>query len=327
MEKIDSNLIFNIQSNTEFEDLAFKIFDYQFTHNKIYKKYASLILKGKTPKKIIDIPFLPINFFKSDKVIISKKQSQITFKSSGTQGIRSNHHIADLDLYKSSFRKNFINTYGKIDNTCIVGLLPSYEENGDSSLIYMVDCLIQMSKDINSGFYNNNFKKLEAILKQNENKQIKTIIIGVTYAILDFAKKFPMNLNNTIIIETGGMKGRRKELLKEEVHKILCSCFNLKNIHSEYGMTELLSQAYSKKEGIFHTPAWMKVLVRDIYDPLSVTSKKTSGAINIIDLANIYSCSFIATNDTGTLISKSNFKLNGRVNNADIRGCNLLLEE
>ena len=326
MEKIDSNLIFNINTNHEFEALSFKIFDYQINNNEIYRKYASLILKDKIPNKITEIPFLPINFFKSEQIITNKLQAQITFKSSGTQGLRSNHHIADLDLYKSSFMNNFKNTYGNIESTCIIGLLPSYEENGDSSLIYMVDSLIKMSNEKNSGFYNDNFKKLEKIIEENEKKKTKTIIIGVTYALLDFAKNHPMNLKNTIIIETGGMKGKRKELLKEEVHQILCSSFNLKNIHSEYGMTELLSQAYSKKDGIFQTPAWMKVLVRDIYDPLSVKSLKGSGAINIIDLANIYSCSFIATNDTGTLISENSFKLSGRVTNADIRGCNLLLE-
>ena len=326
MKKINPNLIFDIKTNHEFEDLAFKIFDYQIRKNDIYRKYATLILKGKSPKKICEIPFLPISFFKSQKIISDKKQSQIIFKSSGTEGIRSSHYIADLNLYESVFKKNFICTYGNIESLCIIGLLPSYEENGDSSLIYMVDSLVKMTKNENSGFYNNDFEKLKSIIIKNESKKIKTIVLGVTYALLDFAKKFPMNLEHTTIIETGGMKGKRKELIKEEVHKILCSAFKLKNIHSEYGMTELLSQAYSKKDGVFQTPAWMKILIRDIYDPLSVTQNNSSGAINIIDLANVFSCPFIATNDTGILISENMFKLNGRISNSDLRGCNLLVE-
>ena len=326
MKKINPNLIFDIKTNHEFEDLAFKIFDYQIRKNDIYRKYSTLILKGKKPKKICEIPFLPISFFKSQKIISDKKQSQIIFKSSGTEGIRSSHYIADLNLYKSVFKKIFISTYGNIESLCIIGLLPSYVENGDSSLIYMVDSLVKMTKNENSGFYNNDFEKLKRIIIKNESKKIKTIVLGVTYALLDFAKKFPMNLEHTTIIETGGMKGKRKELIKEEVHKILCSAFKLKNIHSEYGMTELLSQAYSKKDGVFQTPAWMKILIRDIYDPLSVTQNNSSGAINIIDLANVFSCPFIATNDTGILISENMFKLNGRISNSDLRGCNLLVE-
>ena len=326
MTKINPNLIFDVKTNHEFEDLAFKIFDYQIRKNDIYRKYATLILKGKKPKKIFEIPFLPISFFKSQKIISDKKQSQIIFKSSGTEGIRSIHYIADLNLYESAFKKNFISSYGNIESLCIIGLLPSYEENGDSSLIYMVDSLVKMTKNENSGFYNNDFEKLKRIIIKNESKKIKTIVLGVTYALLDFAKKFPMNLEHTTIIETGGMKGKRKELIKEEVHKILCSAFKLKNIHSEYGMTELLSQAYSKKDGVFQSPAWMKILIRDIYDPLSVTQNNSSGAINIIDLANVFSCPFIATNDTGVLISENMFKLNGRISNSDLRGCNLLVE-
>ena len=190
----------------------------------------------------------------------------------------------------------------------------------------MVNSLIKMSKNKNSGFYNNDFKKLKTILEENENKKTKTIVLGVTYALLDFAKKYPIGLQNTTIIETGGMKGKRKELIKKEVHQILCSAFNLKNIHSEYGMTELLSQAYSPMEGVFQTPPWMKILIRDIYDPLSVTENKSSGAINIIDLANVFSCPFIATDDAGILISENKFKLNGRITNSDVRGCNLLVE-
>jgi len=326
MEKINSDLIFNIKTKSEFEDLAFKFFHYQIKENDIYSKYATLILKGQKPKKLNEIPFLPISFFKSQKIISKERQAEIIFKSSGTKGPRSNHYIADLNLYESSFKKNFIKTYGNIESVCIIGLLPSYEENGDSSLIYMVDSLIKMSKNKNSGFYNNDLKKLKNILEENESDKTKTIVLGVTYGLLDFAKKYPISLQNTTIIETGGMKGKRKELIKKEVHQILCSAFNLKNIHSEYGMTELLSQAYSPMEGVFQTPPWMKILIRDIYDPLSVTENKSSGAINIIDLANVFSCPFIATDDAGILISENKFKLNGRITNSDIRGCNLLVE-
>lgn len=326
MKNINTNSIFKISSNAEFEDLAYKIFEYQFQNNEIYNKYASLILKEKTPQKINQIPFLPISFFKTEEIICKNKKAKQIFKSSGTEGERSNHFIADIELYKASFKNNFISNYGNIEDLCIIGLLPSYQENGDSSLIFMMDTLIKISENVNSGFYGNNFEKLHNIIANNERKNIKTIVVGVTYALLDFANKFPLELKSTTIIETGGMKGKRKELLKEEVHKILCSAFKINDIHSEYGMTELLSQSYSKKNGIFTTPPWMKVLTRDVYDPLSINTERTNGGINIIDLANIYSCSFIATDDLGVLISENEFKLNGRISNADIRGCNQLIQ-
>ena len=320
------NRLFNITSNREFEEIALETHQYQIKNNPIYSKFSSLILKDKKPKTLNDIPFLPIDFFKSEKIISKNKKSQIIFQSSGSSGIRSKHYVADLNLYEKSFMKNFSKIYGDIKNTCIIGILPSYTENGDSSLIYMVNTLIMHSTNSYSGFYNNNFEKLSKVIKKQEINSNKIIIIGVTYALIDFAKDFSRPLKNTIIIETGGMKGKRKELLKEELHIILKKAFHLKNIHSEYGMTELLSQAYSKEKGIFSPPNWMKIIIRDINDPLTILGHNKSGGVNIIDLANIHSCSFIATQDLGIKLDNHRFKINGRFTNADLRGCNLLVE-
>ncbi len=325
MSVLARNRLFNINSDKEFEEMAIETYHYQNKFNPIYSKYSSLILEGKKPKNINEIPFLPIDFFKHEKIISKEKESQIIFKSSGTTGTRSLHYIADLDLYEINFKKNFTSTYGEIKDTCIIGLLPSYQENGDSSLIYMVNTLIQESSNQYSGFYNNDKKKLSRILNKQETENKKTIIIGVTYALLDLAEKFPQPLKNTIIIETGGMKGKREELVKEQVHAILMNAFETKSIHSEYGMTELLSQAYSNGEGLFTPPKWMKIIIRDINDPLSILGINKTGAINIIDLSNVYSCSFIATQDLGFKLDENNFKLSGRLSNADIRGCNLLI--
>ena len=320
------NRLFNITSNREFEEIALETHQYQIKNNPIYSNFSSLILKDKKPKTINEIPFLPIDFFKSEKIISKNKKSQIIFQSSGSSGIRSKHYVADLNLYEKSFMKNFSKIYGDIKNTCIIGILPSYTENGDSSLIYMVNTLIMHSTNSYSGFYNNNFEKLSKVIKKQEIDSNKIIIIGVTYALIDFAKDFSRPLKNTIIIETGGMKGKRKELLKEELHIILKKAFHLKNIHSEYGMTELLSQAYSKEKGIFSPPNWMKIIIRDINDPLTILGHNKSGGVNIIDLANIHSCSFIATQDLGIKLDNDRFKINGRFTNADLRGCNLLVE-
>ena len=326
MKHSHKNRLFNITSNREFKKIALETYQYQITNNPIYSNFSSLILKGKRPEKINEIPFLPIDFFKSEKIISKNKKSEIIFKSSGTSGIRSQHHVADLNLYKASFMESFSKTYGDIKDTCIVGILPSYAANGDSSLIYMVNSLIKKSTNNDSGFYNNNFEELSSVLRKQESNNNNVIIIGVTYALLDFAKNFSQPLKNTIIIETGGSKGKRKELLKEELHIILKKAFQLENIHSEYGMTELLSQAYSKEKGIFYPPNWMKVLIRDINDPLSILAHNKAGGVNIIDLATIHSCSFIATQDLGIKMDDDRFKINGRFSNADVRGCNLLVE-
>ena len=326
MKSFDTNEIFYIKDQTNFEELALKIYYYQSKYNDFYSEYSNFILKGKKPTTTKQIPFLPISFFKTNKIILNNLNHKLIFKSSGTSGVRSSHYVADLELYKKSFINNFLQHYHTIEDICIIGLLPSYETNGGSSLIYMINELIKISNNEYSGFYNNNFQELDKTLKTLELNKTNTILIGVSYALLDFGKAYPQKLKNTIVIETGGMKGKRKEMLKEELHKTLEDYFGLNNIHSEYGMTELLSQAYSKKNGIFLTPKWMNILIRDINDPLSILDFNKSGGVNIIDLANLNSCSFIATDDLGLKLNENEFKINGRLSNSDIRGCNLLIQ-
>ena len=317
--------IFNIKSEEDFKKICFEIFKYQVDYNPIYSSYCEIILKGKNPNKITDIPFLPISFFKEEQIICQGQKIEEIFLSSGTTGNQSKHLVSDLSIYKKSFRKSFELFYGDITDYCILSLLPNYREREGSSLIYMVDDLIKNSKHPESGFYLNDYKKLTQTLIELENKNQKTILFGVSYALLDLAEQFPQKLNNTIIIETGGTKGNRKEVLKEELHESLKSCFKTKTIHSEYGMTELLSQSYSKGNGIFKSPPWKKVLIRDINDPLSFVDKNITGGINIIDLSNIYSCPFIATQDLGKKYNDDSFSIIGRYDNSDVRGCNLLV--
>ena len=317
--------IFNIKSEEDFKKICFEIFKYQVDYNPIYSSYCEIILKGKNPNKITDIPFLPISFFKEEQIICQGQKIEEIFLSSGTTGNQSKHLVSDLSIYKKSFRKSFELFYGDITDYCILSLLPNYREREGSSLIYMVDDFIKNSKHPNSGFYLNDYKKLTQTLIELENKNQKTILFGVSYALLDLAVQFPQKLNNTIIIETGGTKGNRKEILKEELHESLKSCFKTKTIHSEYGMTELLSQSYSKGNGIFKSPPWKKVLIRDINDPLSFVDNNITGGINIIDLGNIYSCPFIATQDLGKKYNDDSFSIIGRYDNSDVRGCNLLV--
>ena len=317
--------IFNIKSEEDFKKICFEIFKYQVDYNPIYSSYCEIILKGKNPNKLTDIPFLPISFFKEEQIICQGQKIEEIFLSSGTTGNQSKHLVSDLSIYKTSFRKSFELFYGDITDYCILSLLPNYREREGSSLIYMVDDFIKNSKHPNSGFYLNDYKKLTQTLIELENKNQKTILFGVSYALLDLAVQFPQKLNNTIIIETGGTKGNRKEILKEELHESLKSCFKTKTIHSEYGMTELLSQSYSKGNGIFKSPPWKKVLIRDINDPLSFVDKNITGGINIIDLSNIYSCPFIATQDLGKKYNDDSFSIIGRYDNSDVRGCNLLV--
>lgn len=317
--------IFSIKSDTEFLKFCMYAFDYQINNNPIYSEYAKYILKERIPKNIAEIPFLPIEFFKKKSIICDKKDVERKFFSSGTEGEKSTHYISDLSLYEQSFNTAFNKFYGDISDYCILALLPTYQENKNSSLMYMINSLIYQTKNPNSGFHMYDFKKLADIINSAEKNGQKTILFGVTYALLDFAKAYPMQLNNTIIMETGGMKGKRKELLKDEVHEILKKAFSLKKIHSEYGMTELLSQAYSYGNNIFNTPNWMRILIRDVNDPFSIIKNKTGG-VNIIDLANIYSCPFIATQDLGKSYDDNSFSILGRYSNADIRGCNLLIQ-
>lgn len=326
--------IFNLKQK-DFEEIALEVFQFQYRENKVYRSYVKTL--GKSPAEIRltrDIPFLPIGFFKTNKVVSGDFDPEIVFESSGTtQAVSSKHYIKDLPIYTESFTKCFSDNYGQIGNFCMIGLLPSYLEKGNSSLVYMVDWLIKNSGHPLSGFYLYDHDKLAETIKQLEAVNQPTILFGVTYALLDFAEYFSSPLKNTIIIETGGMKGRKEELTRMEVHDKLKKAFSLEQIHSEYGMTELLSQAYAKKEGKFYTPGWMKVLIRDDEDPLTiqrlgkkdpVQNKALTGAINIIDLANVYSCSFIATDDVGKLYADGSFEVLGRLDGSDLRGCSLL---
>jgi len=320
------NKIMAIKSESDFEEMSLKLFDYQMENNLIYAPYAALILKGKIPTNIYEIPFLPIDFFKQEQIICQGKGVEEVFLSSGTTGDQSRHLVSDLSIYQTSFTKSFELFYGEITDYCILSLLPNYREREGSSLIYMVDELIRKSEHEKSGFYLNDYDGLSETIAELEKKKQKTILIGVSYALLDLAENFPQILEYTTIIETGGTKGKRKEFLKEELHKILKNSFGLQNIHSEYGMTELLSQSYSKGKGIFKSPPWKKVLIRDTNDPLSIIGEHKTGGINIIDLANIYSCPFISTQDLGKTYDDGSFSVLGRFDNSDVRGCNLLVE-
>ena len=318
--------IFDIKNDAEFEMLALSIFDYQMESNSIYAPYAALILKGKAPNNIFEIPFLPISFFKTEQIICQGRPVEEVFLSSGTSGDQSKHLVSDISLYRESYLKAFELFYGDITQYCILSLLPNYREREGSSLIYMVDDLISKSKHEQSGFYLNDYESLSMRLQKLEKEGQKTILFGVSYALLDLAEQFPQKLEHTLIIETGGTKGKRKEMLKEELHQNLKAAFSLEVIHSEYGMSELLSQSYSNGEGIFKSPPWKKVLIRDTNDPLSIIGDNKTGGINIIDLANIYSCPFIATQDLGKTFEDGTFTVLGRFDNSDLRGCNLLLQ-
>ncbi len=303
-----------------------EVFNQQFKNNLIYRSFCDLLyLSPSDIHQIEDIPFLPISFFKNKKVISGNKSTEIIFSSSGTTGSStSRHHVSDLSIYEQSFLKAFQHFYGAPEDYVILGLLPSYLEREDSSLVYMVDTFIRKSQHPKSGFYLFNHEELHETLIELEASQTKTLLIGVSFALLDFIEKFPQQLKHTIVMETGGMKGRRKELIREDLHSILCEGFGVTQIHSEYGMTELLSQAYSKGDGIFHCPPWMKVLTREMEDPLSIQKTNKTGGLNIIDLANIHSCSFIATQDLGKVHEDGSFEVLGRFDDSDIRGCNLM---
>ncbi len=329
VKNIDFNQkIFEV-TNATFTELCLEIFNFQYTHNSIYQQYCNAL--GSIPKNIVrleQIPFLPVSLFKTHTIKTTAFNEAVVFESSGTtKTINSKHFIKDVELYKKSFITGFNQFYGNAKNWCIIGLLPSYLERNNSSLVMMVDDLIKQSKNELSGFYLYDTEKLHQTLLQNERLKQPTLLIGVTYALLDFAEQYQMQLNYTTVMETGGMKGRREEMTRQEVHEILQNKLGVTTIHSEYGMTELLSQAYSKKEGIFYCPNWMKILVREEDDPFCIkaaVSKTTSGLINVIDLANIYSCSFIATDDVGKLYTNGSFEVLGRKDNSDLRGCSLL---
>jgi hypothetical protein len=320
--------IFSIKSESEFDRYAMEIFHYQALHNEVYNNYLNLLdIASGEIKEVSAIPFIPIELFKEKKIITGESDVDIIFRSSGTTGIQtSSHYLLDRNLYEESFLTGFGYFYNRITDYTILALLPSYIERNDSSLVYMVNRLIKESGKPDSGFYNLQqdalIKKLEQLKARNE----KFILWGVSFALLDLAEKFEFDFGSNIIIETGGMKGKRKEILREEIHSFLCKRFHLDVVHSEYGMTELLSQAYSKGNGIYQAPPWMKIKIRDLNDPFDFSNQNNTGGVNVIDLANIHSCSFIATQDLGKINAPGFFEISGRFDNSDLRGCNLLFQ-
>ncbi len=315
-----------------FNELAIALFKHQHQNNTIYRKFCdSLHIHADAVDSIQKIPFLPISFFKTHKVKTGEFETDSIFESSGTtQTIPSKHFVKDMGLYGKSFTTCFEKFYGRPQNKCILGLLPSYLERKNSSLVLMVDELIKASNNPLSGFYLYDHEKLHSTILHNELLKLPTLLIGVTYALLDFAQSYPMQLKHSIVMETGGMKGRREEMTRQKVHSILQKQLGISLVHSEYGMTELLSQAYSKGDGIFHSPGWMKILLRDEDDPFHIIAatdtqiKWKTGLINVIDLANIHSCSFIATDDIGKLHANESFEVLGRCDSSDVRGCSLM---
>jgi len=321
------NNFFNIHNYNDFDEFSLEIFQFQAKNCSVYKEFLSYLrVDINEIKSINQIPYLPIQFFKSHKIVSSQKRIERTFLSSGTTGsLQSKHYVTDISIYEKSFNKGFEYFYGNIEEYTVLALLPSYLERDGSSLIYMANDLIKKSKKPKSGFYLNNLDELQKTLSKLDEKGDKVLLIGVSFALLDLVENHQFQLKNTVIMETGGMKGRRKELIREELHQILCAGFGVEKIHSEYGMTELLSQAYSKGNGIFECPPWMKILTRDTEDALTILPQGKSGGINVIDLANINSCSFIATQDLGKTYENNTFEVLGRFDNSDIRGCNLMV--
>ncbi len=325
---MDTNQLFNIQDDTDFSRKALEVFKYQSVKNQVYATFLKYL---KVDIKQVDciekIPFLPIQFFKSHFVLSSDAPVMQTFLSSGTTGMsQSKHYVTDLTIYEKSFKTCFEQFYGDVKDYTILALLPSYLEREGSSLIYMVDALIKDSENIDSGFYLDNYRAITEKLHSLSATGKNVLLIGVTYALLDLIEQEKFCLKNTIVMETGGMKGRRKEMIRQELHVLLRDGFGVDTIHSEYGMTELLSQAYSKGNGVFECPSWMKIIIRDTEDPFAVLPIGRSGGINVIDFANIESCSFIATQDLGKMHTSTTFEILGRFDHSDIRGCNLLVQ-
>jgi phenylacetate-coenzyme A ligase PaaK-like adenylate-forming protein len=323
------DIIFNINDQESFRDTALKVFEFQAENNKLYSEFLKgLRITKDDVKTIEEIPFLPVGLFKNHMIITGNQSPAKIFESSGTTGSSaSRHYVSDLSLYEESFSRSFRLFYGEPSDLIIAALLPSYTERDNSSLVYMMNSLIRQSGNSASGFFiNNTDELLEGIKKWKADKR-DILFIGVSFALLDLAESKSPDLSGVIVMETGGMKGRRKEITRNEMHSILKEKFNITEVHSEYGMTELLSQAYSKGEGLFYCPPWMKILIRDPQDPLSLLDEPyKTGGINIIDLANINSCAFISTEDLGKMHEDGGFEVLGRFDNSDIRGCNLLIE-
>ena len=321
------NAVFNIQNQSDFKTCALQVFRHQFKNNTVYRSFCDLLyIHSSDVKKVEEIPFLPIQFFKSHAVLSSTQAVKETFTSSGTTGSSvSKHMVTDLSWYTKSYTKGFEHFYGPIEEYTVLGLLPNYLERDGSSLIYMVDDFIKKSNKPASGFYLNNLTELSKTLIALDKKGEKVLLIGVTFALLDLIERQQFKLQNTIIMETGGMKGRRKEIIRNELHEILCAGLGVSKIHSEYGMTELLSQGYSSGDGVFDCPPWMKILARDTEDALTMVGTNKTGGLNVIDLANYNSCSFIATQDLGKVDNNGSFEVLGRFDHSDIRGCNLMV--
>ncbi len=320
--------IFQITDRKTFCETTLKVFYDQYEHNPVYRDYLNGLGFDPTKVKMVEeIPFLPIEFFKTHSVICEGKKAEVVFESSGTtQQTPSLHHIADPALYNRSFSEGFRRFYGAPESYCILALLPSYLERSGSSLVYMMEHLMQQSGHPDSGFYLDNLADLVGVLHKRNADLHRTLLVGVSYALLDLAEQYPLKLEDHFtLMETGGMKGRRKQLIRSELHMLLQDSFGVETIHSEYGMTELLSQGYSNGNGLFRTPPWMKVLIRDPEDPLTLLPTGQTGGLNIIDLANLHSCSFIATGDLGKVFEDGSFEMLGRYDHSDIRGCNLLI--
>jgi len=318
--------IFTIDNQGQFEEICMRVFRHQVSNNKVYQEFFKLL--GRRPdqiSKVEQIPFLPIEFFKSRDIRSSSQQAEAVFTSSGTTGsVPSRHLVTDLSVYRRSFTLGFEHFYGPPDDYIILALLPSYLERGGSSLVYMANELIRLSGSDSSGFYLNNIEELASKLDKLDGTGQKVLLLGVSYALLDLIALKQFSLKNTVVMETGGMKGRRREMVREELHAELKAGFGVDKIHSEYGMTELLSQAYSGGNGIFKCPPWMQILIRDPEDPFHLLDQKRTGGVNVIDLANFNSCSFIATQDLGRAHEGSSFEIVGRFDHSDIRGCNLM---
>jgi len=319
--------VFSISNEQQFAETALQVFRFQAENCLVYREFiTNLKVDIDAIDRVENIPFLPISFFKSHEVLSSIDKVQVTFTSSGTTGvINSRHLVTDVTWYEESFRRAFDLFYGGIHDYCVLALLPSYLEREGSSLIYMAEDLVKRSENPDSGFYLYNHDDLFAQLKRQQKAKKPTLLIGVTFALLDFVERYSIDFPELIVMETGGMKGRRKEMIREELHQTLCKGFGVNTIHSEYGMTELLSQAYSNGDGIFNCPPWMKIIIRDPNDPMTLLDNDKTGGINVIDLANINSCSFIATQDLGKFYKDGSFEVLGRFDNSDIRGCNLLI--
>ncbi|GLB51415.1 acyltransferase [Neptunitalea chrysea] len=324
---MNTDFIFDIKNETDFTAAAIKVFNYQYQKNKVYRLFCNLL--KTSPEEVTSlehIPFLPIQFFKTHAIVSSIAPVETVFTSSGTTGsTTSKHMVTAISIYEKSYRKGFEYFYGNIENYVVLALLPSYLERTGSSLIYMVDDLIKKSNNPESGFYLDNLEELKDKLIALDESGQKVLLIGVSFALLDLVEKHSFQLKNTIVMETGGMKGKRKEMIRTELHEVLSKGFGVPYIHSEYGMTELLAQGYSKGNGIFECSPWMSILTRDTEDALTILPNGKNGGINVIDLANINSCSFIATQDLGKKYKDGSFEVIGRFDNSDIRGCNLMV--